>query len=166
MKMLNEYVHLKKMREESWTKVQDNKLSIDDFIHGSFNFLRQYRYKPIVKAHSLDAVMFNYYYWMIHLERKILMEKELMKMNLGSEDFLNKVMFMYIKRRDQMVRRLLWEMKVEFVDYYLIYKDIVEIRLKNGEFIYSSQENLEKIKMETKDIKPSKNPSYVDLLKI
>lgn len=164
--MSNEYSHLKKMRNESWTKVIDQKMTIDDFIHGSFNFLRQYRYKPIVKAHSKEAVLFNYFYWMIQIERKVFMERELIKINLGSEDLLNKVLFMYVKRRDQMVRRLIWELNIKVKESYLVFNDTVEIILEDGNIIYSSQENLEKINVSVSDISPSKNPYYVHLLKI
>lgn len=160
------YNDLKKIRDEAWQKVSDNKLSLEDFVYTSFNFLRQQRYKPLVKAHDRESIMYNYIYWSIQIERKILMEKELIKLSLGSEDLLNKVLFMHTKRRDQMVRRILWERGEKVKDHYLVFKDTVEIVLESGEVLYSSQENLEKIKIKVEDIKRSKNPVYIQLLKL
>lgn len=160
------YQDLKRLRDESWRKVLDQKLSLEDFVYTSFNFLRQQRYKPLVKAHDRESIMYNYFYWMVQIERKILMEKELIKMDLGSEDLLNKVLFMHIKRRDQMVRRILWERNEKIKDHYLIFDDTVEIVMESGEILYSSQENLEKIKIKVSDIKKSQNPEYTILLKL
>jgi len=160
------YHNLKKIRDEAWQKVSENKLSLEDFVYISFSFLHQQRYKPLVKAHDRESIMYNYIYWSIQIERKILMEKELIKLSLGSEDLLNRVLFMSTKRRDQMVRRILWDRGEKIKDYYLVFKDTVEIVLESGEVLYSSQENLEKIKIKVEDIKRSKNPVYIQLLKL
>lgn len=160
------YYDLKKLRDEAWLKVLDKKLSLEDYVYTSFNFLRQQRYKPLVKAHDKESIMYNYIYWMIQIERKILMEKELIKMKLGNEDLLNKVLFMHVKRRDQMVRRILGERGEKVKALYLVFDDTVEIIMESGEILYSSQENLEKIKIEVKDIKRSQNPAYAYLLKM
>lgn len=156
---------LKQLRKDTWQKVVENKLTLEDFVYASFNYLKQQRYKPIVKAHDRESIMFNYIFWTIQIERKILMEKELISMNLGNSDLLNNVLFIYSKRRDQMVRRILWERNEKVKDIYLIFSDTVEIILETGEILYSSQENLEKIKLEVKDIRRSKIPQYSQLLK-
>lgn len=160
------YSDLKKHRHSCWQRVVERKMTPQDFVFTSFNYLRQQRYKPIVKAHDRNSIMYNYLYWLIQIERKIVMERQLMDMNLGDEDLLNRVIFMYIKRRDQMVRRILWEKKEKVKDAYLVFGDTVEILLESGEILYSSLENLEKIRIVIKDVKKSIQPLVASLLQL
>lgn len=160
------YLEIKKLREESWAKVKSGKMTLEDFVYTSFNYIRQQRYKPLVKAHDVESILYNYLYWTIQIEKKIQMERELIQLNLGSEEILNQVLVMYIKRRDQMVRRLIWEKKQPFKAMYLVFNDTVEILMDNGDVIYSSQENLDKINMPAKDIQKSKDLAYLSLIKL
>lgn len=159
------YTDLKRHRDEAWKKVLDKKLSLDDFVYASFNYLQQQRYKPFVKAHDRESILFNYLYWIIHIERKILIEKKLIEMNLGSEEMLNKVLIIHTKRRDQMVRRLLTESGEKVKKAYLVFKDTVEIVLESNEIVYSSLENLEKANITVAEQSKSAQNYYLQLIK-
>lgn len=165
MKAKELYEELKQNREESWKRVLEGKLKVEDFIFASFNFLVQFRYKPVVKSHDRESILYNYIYWTIQIERKIMIEKKLVEYEVASQESLNKVLEMHIKRRDQMVRRLLWERKEPVAEMYLIFEDTVEIVLKTGEILYSTLESLNKIRIDVKEQKKSKQAYYSSLLK-
>jgi hypothetical protein len=159
------YADLKKYREEAWKKVLEKKISQDDFVYTSFNYIQQKRYKPFVKAHDRESILFNYIYWVIQIERKILIEKQLIEQELGDMDLFNKVMFMHIKRRDQMVRRILTEKKEKIKRANIVFSDTVEIVLETNDVLYTSLENLEKLEIKEIEQKGSVQTYYTKLLK-
>lgn len=160
------YEDLVRYRKESWQRVLDKKLGLDDFVHASFNYLQQQRYKPFVKAHDREAILFNYLYWLIQIERKVLTEKMLFELGLGDIEIVMPVIFMHIKRRDQMVRRILSEKKEKIAKACIIFDDTVELKLESGEILYTSIENLEKIDIFVKDLGKSVQGYYTSLLKL
>lgn len=153
-------------RRQLYQNLLDRKISLDDFVHGCFNYLKQNRLKPIVKAHRREDVLFNYFYWQIHIERKVVSERMLISQNLGSPERLDSVIFMYVKRRDQMVRRLFFELDENFMDAYIIFDDTVEIILKDGLNIYTTHESLEKIKAPITQIKKSQFQPYLPAISL
>src|SRR5690606_1065297 len=103
------YHKLLAFRQDLFNNMLSGKVSAEDFANGCFQFLIQNKIRPIAKAHDLHSVLINYYYWLIQIERKLAVEKQLIAYGFGSETKFRELTEVYAKRRDQMVRRLVWE---------------------------------------------------------
>lgn len=158
---MHDYFILLDFRQQLYKKLVTKKISLEDFVYGCYNFIKQKRLKPIVKAHKREDILFNYLYWQIHIEKKTINERMLIYQGLGSPERLESVNFMYVKRRDQMVRRLFFELDEKFVDAYLVFDDYVEIILNDGMNIYTTVESLSKIKTQITQIRKSQFLEYL-----
>lgn len=157
---------LRNFRSQTWQKVLDGKLSLEDFVFGSFNFLKQYRFQPNPKAHEKEEILFNYMYWHIALERKVMIENELIKYNMGNDSLFLKVADLYIKRRDQMVRRYILD-NHDKIKLGLIFDDsLVELHMESGAIFYCSKDTSDKLKISLISNKKSKNQYYLNLLRL
>lgn len=160
------YEELNEFRSSKLRQLFDQRVSVSDFIHGSFNFLKQNKLKPIVKAHKRNDVLFNYMYWTIQIERRVEIERELIEYELGNVQLLLQASEVYAKRRDQMVRRLLWELEEEIKECYIIFDNIVEIVLKDGIILHCSKDCLYKVRVAVSQINESKIPYYLPAIKL
>jgi len=151
-------------RAESWQRVLEGKIKVEDFIFGSFNFLRQYRLNPDPKAHEKEAILFNYLYWHICIEKKFLIENELIKIGMGNDSFFNNVIELYSKRRDQMVRRYIQDKHDTIKEGYLVNPNLVEIITTNNTIFYCLPETAKKLKTPMISQKKSRNAYYLSLL--
>jgi hypothetical protein len=153
-------------RQELFRNMAVGKASGEDFANSSFQFLLQNKIRPVAKAHDLYSVLLNYYYWLIQIERKLAVEKRLIEYGVGSVLKFRELTEVYLKRRDQMIRRIIWELKVPVKSAYIVFGDTVEIELERGDILYSSQESLGKVKFDVETLGKSKNPRYLPILEI
>lgn len=145
-----DYNKLLEFKKEQYELFLKNKVHPVDFGYKTYFFLRQNRLKAEKKPHDLKSIVYNYFYWMARIERNITAERELEKYGVHSIDKLNEINFKYVRRADQMVRRVLYECsdQVEIETIKLIIHNIVEIKFKNIDFpFYVSKEVLERIKI-------------------
>jgi hypothetical protein len=163
-KIPKHYSMILDFRKDLFLKLKEKKITYEDIANSSFHYLLQFKIKPLAKAHDIDSVLLNYFYWQIQVERRIAVERQLRDNGLGSEDTYRKNVDIYIKRRDQMVRRLIWELEVEIESIGLIFDNIVEIKIKPGIIIYSSRESLEKIRLSCNQFKKSLQREYLPLI--
>ena len=160
------YRKIQAHRRDLFRNMESGKATGEDFANSSFQFLLQNKIRPIAKAHDLYSVLVNYYYWLIQIERKLAIEKRLMEYGVGSVLKFRELTEVYTKRRDQMVRRLVWELKIPVKSAYIVFGDTVEILLENGEVLYSSQESLGKVKFNVESLGKSLLPRYLPILEI
>lgn len=165
-KTLQKLEELRAYRKDLFSKLLSKKLSLEDFANFGFMFLQQQKIKPIAKAHDPASVILNYYYWLIQIERKVAVERQLIKLGVGSWEKFQALAEVYIKRRDQMVRRLIWELEVPVKETYLVFEDTIEIMLESGEPLFSSKESLNKIKVRVAKIQGSSIPYYMPILNL
>lgn len=163
---LENYRQIKEFRADLFSKLLSKKITIEEFANASYMFLLQNKIRPVAKAHDHYAVLCNYYYWLILIERRAATERRLMSQGLGSEQTFRELTDVYAKRRDQMVRRLLWELNLPFKKAYVVFRDVVEIEMESGEILYSTNDSLEKIKINISNIGLSKMPYYLPILDI
>lgn len=154
-----------KFKIEQYQLFLKNKVNPIDYGYKTYFFLRQNRLKAIKKPHDLKSIIFNYFYWVAKIERNITAERELAKYGVASVDKLNEINFRFIARRDQMVRRILYECvdQVKIESMKLIIHNIVEIKFEEFDFpFYVSQDVLERIKIDPpKDYSKSKYLKYL-----
>lgn len=160
------YLKLTSFRKDLFARMLAGKATAEEFANGSFQFLIQNKIRPIAKAHDLHSVLINYYYWLIMIERKLAMEKRLIDLGVGSETKFRELTDVYVKRRDQMVRRIVWELRTPIKEAYIVFGDTVELILDSGEIVYSTKESLDKVKFEVNNLGKSKNPYYLPILEI
>jgi hypothetical protein len=160
------YKKLLAFRNDLFENVLSGKASSEDFANGCFQFLIQNKIRPVAKAHDLHSVLINYYYWLIQIERRLANERRLIEYGVGSEMKFRELTEVYCKRRDQMVRRLVWELKLPVKEAYIVFRDTVEVILASGEILYSSKESLDKVKFEVEQMGKSKIPMYLPILEI
>lgn len=161
------FQELLNFRVELFDQYEKNKISPEDFGNRSFNYLRQNRIKFVKKAHGLEDIVLNYHYWSSRIERGVSVERELERYGVASEELLNKKLFMLVKRRDQMVRRLLLEcleeVEVEYCN--LVHEDLVEIKILEYKLpFYCGKEALDKIKFRVDQVKNSEFSYYLPFL--
>lgn len=144
------YNKLIEYRMNKFEELEKGKINLLQFAERNFQFLRQNRLKPVPKAYDKKSLIYNYLYWMIYIERKISIEKQLIeavkKKRLSPEaagrDRLNYLIRFYCKRRNQAVQRLIREVKLPVKKAILLFNDIVEINFldpdlgENQEFIF------------------------------
>lgn len=160
------YQKILNFRQDLFEKMKSGKASGEDFANGCFQFLIQNKIRPVAKAHDFYGILVNYYYWLIQIERKLAIEKRLMDYGVGSELRFRELTDVYAKRRDQMVRRLVWELKVPVKEAYIVFRDTVELVLESGEVLYSSKESLDKVKFTVEQMGKSKISYYLPILEI
>lgn len=153
-------------RHELFRNMLAGKATGEDFANSSFQFLIQNKIRPVAKAHDLYSILVNYYYWLIQIERKLAVEKRLIEYGVGSVLKFRELTEVYLKRRDQMVRRIVWELKEPVQSAYIVFGDTVEIVLESGDILYSSQESLGKVKFNVESMGKSKIPRYLHILEI
>jgi hypothetical protein len=166
MSEVSDYNLLFDFRKNLFKRVLDNKTTLLDFVYGSFNFLKQYKIKPVAHSETRDEILLTYLYWHIHVERKVMVERKLIDQDLGSKEELDKVLQMYIKRRDQALRRLFYDLQEPVKEAYLIFEDVVEVILNDGMIIYTTLESLSKVKIKVSQIKKTINPKYIQAIKL
>ena len=163
---LENYKQIKEFRNDLFNKLLSKKITNEEFANASYMFLLQNKIRPTAKAHDHYAVLCNYYYWLILIERKAATERRLMSQGLGSEQTFRELTQLFSTRRDQMVRRLLWELNIPIKQAYVVFRDVVEIVLESGEILYSTSDSLSKIKININNIGLSKIPHYLPILDI
>lgn len=163
---INDYKILTEFRNSLFKRVVENKSVLLDFVYGSFNFLKQYKIKPVAHPNSREDVLLNYLYWQIHVERKVMMERNLISQGLGSKEQLDNVMLMYSKRRDQALRRLFYDLNEPVKDAYIVFEDVVEVILNDNIIVYSTYESLSKVRIKVSQMKKSANPKYLSAIKL
>lgn len=155
-----------KYRQDLFTQLLAKKINSEDFANSFFQFLLQKKIKPVAKAHDLHSLLLNYYYWLSQIERKVAIERRLIEWNAGSVEKLFDLIEVYSKRRDQMVRRLIWELDLPIKKFYLVFGDTAELQLEDGQLLYSSKESLEKVKINVDKMENSLLPYYLPLIDI
>lgn len=160
------YRKIVEFRQELFSRMLSGKANEEDFANASFQYLIQNKIRPVAKAHDLYSVLTNYYYWLIMIERKLAMEKRLIDYGVGSESKFRELTDVYVKRRDQMVRRVVWELRVPIKEAVIVFGDTVELVLESGDILYSSKESLDKVKFEVNQLGRSKIPYYLPILEI
>lgn len=160
------YSKLIDFRQEQFTKLLSKKSNEEDFANACFQYMIQNKIRPIAKAHDKYSILLNYYYWTILIERKVSIERRLIELDLGSETKFRELTDVYVKRRDQMVRRLVWELKEPVKNSYIVFNQTIEILLESGDIIYSSKESLDKVKIFIDLMGKSKIPYYLPILDI
>lgn len=160
------YQQILAFRQDLFNRMLGGKASAEDVANGSFQYLLQHKIRPIAKAHDLYSVLLNYYYWLIMIERKLAVERRLIQAGVGSESKFRELTEVYVKRRDQMVRRIVWELRTKVVEAYIVFGDTVELVLESGDVLYSTKESLDKVKFEVNHMGKSKIPYYLPLLDI
>lgn len=156
---------IKNYRKDLFDKLLQGKMNIEEFANASFMFLIQNKIKPIAKAHDKSSILLNYYYWIIQIERKVAVERQLIKLEVGSWGHFQRLADVYLRRRDQMVRRLIWELEENVEDAYMVFDDTIEI-LMGPDVLYSSKESLDKVKIKVQKIKKSTQPYYMPILNL
>lgn len=152
-------------RREQFEKLLQGKSNIEEFANSCFMFLIQNKVKPTPKAHDKSSIILNYYYWLIQIERKVAIERQLIKLQVGSWEHFQRLSEVYVKRRDQMVRRLVWELNLKPEDAYLVFDDTIEV-IMDSEVFYSTKESLDKVKLRIDKIKKSALPFYMPILNL
>lgn len=165
-KILDNFNKIISFRRDYFEQIAKGKASPKEFGDYCYQFILQQKIKPIAKAYSREAVLLNYYYWTIHIERKLSVERKLIELGVGSEEKFRELSQVFVQRRDQMVRRLIWEIEEEVIKSYIVFRDTVEIVLKSGEILYSSKESLAKVKMDVSTMGKSLNIDYLPILDI
>lgn len=153
-------------RKQLYRRFMENKATLADLIHGSFNYIKQHKLKPVARPTNREDVLLNYFYWQIYIERKVMVEISLIDQGLGSKDKLAEVSFMYLKRRDQMIRRLFFDFKEPIKEAYIIHDDVVEIILNDGTILYSTHDSLSKVKIHITNIKKTVQPKYIPAIRL
>lgn len=166
LRAIENYSKIKKFRDELFEKLLSGKINIEDFANGCFQFILQNKIRPIAKAHDVHSILLNYYYWLIQIERKVAIERRLIEYGVGSVEKFKELAEVYVIRRDQMVRRLIWEHKAPVADAYVVFSDTVEIVFKGGEVVYSTKESLDKIKYYVEKMGLSKQQYYMPIINI
>lgn len=150
-------------RRERWSMLLSGKITDEEYANGNFHFLAQNKIRPYPKPHEKDIIIVNYYYWLIQMERRIATERSLFKMNLGSKETLDRLLENCERRRDQMVRRLLWELEIPIRSAHIVYKNTAEIEI-DGYTLYASALALQKVKINIFKRRPSRLPKYMELI--
>lgn len=159
--------HLINYRAELFNLFTTKRIQSVEFGYRTYFFFKQHHYKFIKKAHDINSVIFNYYFWTSCIERRTTVERQLEKYQVASEERLAQICFMYIRRRNQMVRRLLYEFDDQItVEYmHIVHGDLVEIKLKEFDHpIYCNKEVVDRLKMTEIPIKKSVHPYYLPFL--
>lgn len=165
-KALEDLEKIRLHRLDLFQKLLSKKLTSEEFAHSCFQFILQHKIRPVAKAHDMESIILNYYYWLILIERKVAIERRLIELGVGSVEKAAELTEIYIRRRDQMVRRLIWEHNQEIKDAYVIFGDTIELVTPEGEFFYSSKESLDKIKFFVEKIGISKISYYLPIMNI
>jgi len=160
------YNELIEYRRKTWKKVLSKKITVQDFILGSYNFLEQKTIRPLVRPMDKESILLNYYYWQIQIERKFLLEEELVKLDLGDPALFFNIISLYSKRRDQMIRRLLIDTDLKIKDAYFIFNSIIEIVLSDNQVIYASYENVDRLNRPVTNVKRSIDPIYSSIFRL
>lgn len=164
--MTSEYQGLFEYRTKRYKLFLDGKISLLDFVHGSFNYLNQNKIRHIAKPATREQILVNYLFWQIHIERKVMLERGLIDQSLGSKEMLEKAIFMYLKRRDQMIRRLFFDLQEPIKEAYIIFDDTVEVLLHDGTIVYTTIDSMSKIKVTVQNFKKTAQPKYIPALTI
>lgn len=162
-----DFIEVINFREQMLKDYILNKISAQSFANRSYSFFRQKRLKFIKKAHDLNSVIFNYYYWTARIERRIYIERELAEYGCSSSDKLDQIISIFIRRRNQMVRRLLYEFDdVITLEYAkIVFEDLVEVKIKEQSLpFYCNKEVLDRIKIDILNIERSKLEIYLPFL--
>lgn len=143
------------------------KVSPESFANRSYFYFKQLRLRHVKKAHDLESVVFNYLYWTANIERRIFLERELVKLESGSEDRLNAIISNYLKRRNQMVRRMLYEFEdlLEIESIKIVFEDLVELKFK--QFLipfYCNKDALDRIKINVTKIENTAYELYLPFI--
>lgn len=146
---------------------QLKKISAQSFANRSYLFFRQKRLKFIKKAHDINSVIFNYYFWTARIERRVYIERELSEYGCSSAERLEQIISIFIRRRNQMVRRLLHEFDdVITIEYAkIVFDDLVEVKIKEFALpFYCNKEVLDRIKIDVLNIEKSTYEHYLPFL--
>lgn len=143
------------------------KIPAATFANRTYNHFSQYRMKFVKKAHDMASVIFNYLYWTSQIERRIYIERELASYGCADENQLEQLLSLFIKRRNQMFRRLLYEFsdQVTIEQAHIVVEDIVEIKLKEfDQPFYCNREVLDRLRINILRIGPSLQPYYLPFI--
>jgi hypothetical protein len=161
------FQHLLEFRSELFTQFTTKRIQHVEFGYRTYFFFKQHHYKFIKKAHDVNSVLFNYYYWTSCIERRTTVERQLEKYQVASEERLAQICLTYVRRRNQMVRRLLYEfselINIEYMS--VVHGDLVEVKIKEFEHpIYCNKEVVDRLKISKILIKKSIQPYYLPFL--
>ena len=160
-----ELISILNLRKEIFNDYMKKKMSYNFVGNRTYMFIQQYKIQYVKKAYAVDDIVLNYFYWQAHIERRVAVERVLTDLEVHSIDRLNHVLFLYKRRRDQMVRRMFIEGNLEAEEMKLIGDDLVEIKFKGIDFpVFSSRSSLKKIKINVKFIKNTGNPCYLPFI--
>lgn len=154
-------------RDELYINFLKGKVSMESFANRSYFYFKQLRLRHVKKAHDLESIVFNYLYWTANIERRVYLERELIKLESGSAERLNEIISNYIKRRNQMVRRILYEFDefIEIESMKIVYEDLVELKFKQFKIpFYCNKEALDKIKINVTKIENSRFEEYLPFI--
>lgn len=166
MEFNDKVLKLLNFRENLFSRLKSKSINYYEVVAFSYQFIGQNKIRHIAKSHDFSSLYQNYLYWTILIERKIALERQLIKLNVGSLDILEQHLQVYIQRRDQMVKRLILDCNIEIIDKILVFDNIVELECKNGIFLYCSKEVLDKLKVSNIKIRNSKQPFYIPFINI
>jgi hypothetical protein len=153
-------------RDKKIALLEENKISDEDFANSTFGFVVKHHIKPATKANNRNQVILNYLYWLTFIERKIVLEERLIEAGLGSLEQLNQAVKIYIKRRDKMIYRLIFELKEKPKLCYLISPNLVEIVLKDDVHLYASKSIIDEIGESVSETKSPIDPLYAKIFAI
>lgn len=121
-------------------QLEEKRLTPSDLSNSIFGFVVKHHLKPGAKAQNSEQVLMNYYYWMTFIERKVIMEENLISLGLGTEEQLIQSVRIYVKRRDKMVSRLIAELGVKPLRVVQIGKDCFEFIFAEGFVLHGSSD--------------------------
>jgi hypothetical protein len=146
--------------------LKSNRITYHDVSAFSFQYLGQHKIRHTAKCHDFSGIYQNYLYWTIQIERKVSLERLLVKYSVGDIPRLLKHLELYTQRRDQMVKRLLIDCDLIINDMSIVFENTVELTCSNGLTLYCSKDYLEKMKICATKFRVSKNPIYLPFLDI
>lgn len=153
-------------RSEKLDMLQAKKISHNDFSELMYGYIHNKKVKNIIKPNDPFSIIFNYYFWMTHIERKCMKERSLLKYDLGSLEEYYRVSEVFRDRRDFMVRRMLERLNYTVKDVYLVEDTLAEVvfnEIPNTTF-FCSIKSLKKSQIEIFKIKSSKIDFYLPLI--
>lgn len=166
-------------RSQLFKDYRTGKISASTFANRSFNHFTQYKFKFVKKAHDLPSVVFNYLYWTSKIERRIYVERELAQYGCSDENQLAQLLSLFVKRRNQMFRRLLYEFGkddvspedqekgnyIEVESAFIVIEDLVEVKLKGYDHIfYCNKEVLDRLKIKILQYGQSSQSYYLPFI--
>lgn len=154
-------------RQHQMELLKSGKISLFDFSDATFHYFYQNRQRNKPKANDVHSIVFNYFYWLTQIERRAAKERRLIAYDLGSVDTFFELSDVFIKRRDQMVRRLFDRLNYKLEDAYLVFGTTIEVKIKGLPFLfYCQKDSLSRSDIEVQKLGPSENPEYIPLLDI